>query len=104
MKLYPQCWCVTMEGDYKPNDGFPGAGNGLAFTASGHLLPCCYLYKYHNYKNNTKNLWDDELRVDRNDDLLDIIESEQWYNFHKELYEHPENACKECHTHCSKPK
>ena len=94
MKIHPECWPFTLNGEPKRPE------IGLAFTAGGHVLPCCYLDKPHNYKNNVKNLWDEELKIENNESIEDIVRSPQWKKFHKNLLHQPGNSCFECLTHC----
>ena len=71
-----------------------------AHTAAGYLLPCCWLDRaVVAVENDTLNgVRVPELHLD-NKSYVEIINSEQWKDFYKQLFNDPANAhqiCKEC--------
>ena len=67
----------------------------LAYTATGHLLPCCWLDgEYGKYWcSQIKPLLKNELRVKNNKYIEDIVYSKEWTNFFEELKTNPSDIC-----------
>jgi len=74
----------------------------IAYTATGHLLPCCWMDHYnHNPESKVDQFITDELKVENNNSIEDIITSDTWTNFHKGLIDDPDNAPKMCKNMCT---
>ena len=73
MKLYPKCV----------------AFKEVAYTSTGHLLPCCWLDgELQSYKQEQISpLLQDKLKVENNKKIDDIVYSDEWnYFFEKVLW------------------
>ena len=75
---------------------------GIAYTSTGYLMPCCwldgdliYLKEYEKL-----GLHDEELKLANNKCVEDIIYSKQWQNFTRILAEEPHNAPTKCKEKC----
>lgn len=101
MKLYPKChpyWVEDGEKIENPNM------NGVAYTARGYLLPCCWCdnnrpetikqFEYFGF-------YGDHMRLENNE-VEDIVMSDEWYDFHNMLLFNPEFAPEyPCKKKCS---
>lgn len=97
LQIKPKCFPYDKDGNFVRSS----MKNCPAHTASGYLLPCCWLDRASVVAK------DDELNGVRVPELhlntgityKEIVESDNWKNFYKQLFEDPENAhkiCKEC--------
>lgn len=74
----------------------------LAYTATGYILPCCWLdgsldiYK----QKQILPLLKEKLKVSNNEKIEDIIYSDEWNYFFEELMNDPSTLCKKF---CSGP-
>jgi hypothetical protein len=73
-----------------------------AYTASGHLLPCCECDTISNKEFSDLGFFDDEIKVSNVDKIEQIIISPQWLSFHRMLLESPQNAPAVCKRFCSR--
>ena len=80
MKLYPKCV----------------AFKEVAYTAQGHLLPCCWLDgDLQNFKQEQiLPLLQDKLKVENNEKIDDIVYSKEWNYFFEQLKTNPSTICK----------
>jgi len=95
--IEPKCWPFDKDGNNIRNQ----MQNCPAHTASGYLVPCCWLDRSHIVaRNDTLNgIRVPELNLNTGITYKEIMESDQWRNFYKELLESPETAhqiCREC--------
>jgi hypothetical protein len=99
--LFPRChpyWIVNGE---KIENNEEILGQKLAYTATGHILPCCWLDNNNkDPKQKVQQFLTDELKLENNDSIEDIITSDTWINFHKSLIDFPENAPRMCQKMC----
>jgi hypothetical protein len=97
MKLYPRC--------HGELDGVPIPKNvrvqGIAYTAKGYLLPCCWCDTLSDEEFSKIGMFDESLKLENNENVQDIIISRQWVQFHKTLLFNPENAPTVCRKICS---
>jgi len=91
-KLKPRCFVENKE--------HYGWLQGIAYTSDGYLLPCCWLDSI-GYKQDLErlNLLDESLKLENNE-VEDIINSEQWKEFFRVLVEDPDNAPCKCKLKC----
>jgi hypothetical protein len=74
---------------------------GIAYLANGHLLPCCwcdsvaFLSDFHN-----NGMLDESLKLENNDDILDILESDVWKDWLQKVLHDPDNAPTICQFKC----
>ena len=68
--------------------GPPGAniGRSIAVTATGFVLPCCWLDRPDNFDEIMEDekispLFDEALHIDNNDTIEDIVSSNPWQKF-----------------------
>lgn len=76
---------------------------GPAYTSNGYMLPCCFCDTgRENWKDEFKyyGLWDEHLKVENVENIETILQSDEWYNFHKTLIEEPELAPSICKWKC----
>mgnify|MGYP001253479761 CR=1 FL=1 len=80
MKLYPKCV----------------AFKEVAYTSTGHLLPCCWLDgELQSYKQEQISpLLQDKLKVENNKKIDDIVYSDEWNYFFEQLKTNPSTICK----------
>ena len=97
----------------------------IAITATGFVLPCCWLgsqsaywpkasgdrpdgsenlYGSENFSEDEKikSFYDEELHIDNNETIEDIINSDMWQNFMSDLINKPEESSSICFKMCSK--
>lgn len=94
MKIEPKCIKVK-----------EGASEtmGIAYASSGYLLPCCWLdSKTFEHELKAKGLLNENLKLANNSSVEDIISSDEWTNFIKELYTNPDNALTKCKIKCGR--
>ena len=80
----------------------------LSITATGFVLPCCWLasvYGPHDEEDISKDekikpLFDKELHID-NKTIEDIVNSDTWQNFMSDLVNRPEESSPFCFKRCS---
>ena len=73
----------------------------LAYTATGYMLPCCWCDNPVGWvEPQIKRLRQEHLKVKNNDNIKDIITSEEWLYFFDELKTKPAKACQ---SFCSVP-
>jgi len=100
--MYPRCHPYWVDGNKKIENR---KIKGVAYVSTGHLLPCCWcdgddievISQYFKF-----GLFDEDLKVENNDSLINILLSPEWIDFHKSLLEDPDNAPRPCKKHCSK--
>ena len=85
-KIYPRCILAKQP---------------LAYTATGYLIPCCYVDKYYSsIPPQIKLLYKEHLKLENNKDVKSIINSKEWIEFFKTLRNNPPTICKYI---CNKP-
>jgi len=86
LKIKPQCF-------YKQE---------LATNAKGFLIPCCWCGPEGDEDPNFKKLIKDKFHLDRIEKITDVINSNEWQEFKKDLEENNiTNLPKKCVHHCS---
>ena len=79
-------------------------GRSIAVTATGFVLPCCWLDKPgQEVDEKVKTLFDSSLHIDNNETIENIINAEPWQKFMSELTEKPELSSPICFQFCSSP-
>ena len=100
-QLYPKCHpYYNIDGKKVKNK----RKMGPAYTAKGQMLPCCFCdssnlkwkKEYEFY-----GLWDKHLNVNNVNNIMEILTSDEWYEFHKMLVENPAAAPHICKWKCS---
>ena len=77
-------------------------GRPIAVSATGYVLPCCWLDRASSPKDKkVKTLFDDKLHIDNNDTIEDIISAEPWQKFMRDLVEKPEESSPICFEMCT---
>ena len=77
-------------------------GRSIAVSATGFVLPCCWLDKPSSpMDEKVKTLFDESLHIDNNDAIEDIIMSDPWQKFMRELVEIPEESSPICLEMCT---
>jgi hypothetical protein len=80
-----------------------GVIQGIAYNSSGYLLPCCWLDGKSSKDELQKlGIFDEELKLEKNQTEENIILSKQWKNFIKIIVENEELAPKKCFAKCEK--
>ena len=75
--------------------------NCTAFSSAGWYLPCCWIDTNHNHlKENYMNLWDAELHISTGISPREVLNSNQWKNFFKKIFQSPKNASETCKYYC----
>jgi hypothetical protein len=78
---------------------------GIAYTATGYLLPCCWLDTPRLEQELLKyGLLDENLKLANNATVEDIIHSPQWQNFLNILISEQDNAPSKCKEKCGSAK
>ena len=83
-------------------------GRSIAVTATGFVLPCCWLDRPDSFDEimedeKIRPLFDDALHIDNNDTIEDIVSSHSWQKFMRELTEKPEESSYICFEMCCAP-
>lgn len=74
----------------------------IAWTATGFLVPCCWVDKPDGWDDETlKKFYEKKLHLDNNEKVEDIINSETWQKFFDMLKNNPEKAPTMCKSYCS---
>ena len=81
-------------------------GRSVAVTATGFVLPCCWLDRPDGSENlledeKIKLFFDKELHKDNNETIEDIVSTDTWQNFMSELINRPEESSPICLKMCS---
>lgn len=73
----------------------------LAFTATGYLIPCCWLddHKVWNQKW-IKNFYKKDNHIDNHKTIDTIVEGSDFKEFYKMLIENSDDAPPVCRRHC----
>ena len=110
-----------------PPNSPPAERQGISLTATGFVLPCCWLASYAAFwpkasgemadgsdgLNGSENFSEDEkiklffakeLHIDNNETIDDIINSDTWQNFMSDLINKPEESSPLCFIRCSQEK
>jgi MoaA/NifB/PqqE/SkfB family radical SAM enzyme len=66
----------------------------------GRLLPCCWFWKPQNEHLTFSNIMDDKFKIDKVNNVEEIVNSKEWIEFHRMLKENPENAPDICKYKC----
>jgi len=95
VKMEPQC-----------NKGAPEDLH-IMYSATGFLLPCCLCdsTKANHDHFAAIGFFDEELRVENNDNLIDIVTSDAWNEFYNSLEDNPSGfgLPPECLKFCGVP-
>mgnify|MGYP003311752208 FL=1 len=75
-------------------------GKAVGYSASGHMLPCCWCDDYKDPGFNS--LLTEELKIVNNNTVEDIFNSEPWKEFDKKLRS-GKYLPKTCYKFCGKP-
>ena len=76
---------------------------GFGTTSNGYLIPCCLCDNKTfgpQKKESLAPLYDEELKLEKNESIDDILLSDQWQNFWKSLKSGPKNAPNVCIYYC----
>ena len=73
-----------------------------AYVSTGHILPCCYIDGVHDRDSMIESLFADHLKIESNDNVLQIFASDEWVEFFSMLMDRPEQAPKKCWAHCGR--
>ena len=79
------------------------SGKGIAYVSTGHFLPCCWCDNLHPKVRNyfkTFGFFDDELKIENNENIEDILMSSTWIDYHKVLLQQPHKASFICKQNC----
>ena len=110
-----------------PPNSPPAERQGISLTATGFVLPCCWLASYAAFwpkasgemadgsdgLNGSENFSEDEkiklffakeLHIDNNETIDHIISSDTWQNFMSDLINKPEESSPLCLKRCSQEK
>lgn len=78
-------------------------GRSIAVSATGFVLPCCWLDRpSSSMDEKVKTLFDESLHIDNNDTIDDIIGAESWQKFMRDLIEKPEDSSPICLEMCTR--
>ena len=96
ISIEPKCFPFDKDG----NKVFDSMNNCPTHTAAGYVLPCCWLDRAVVAAENDdlNGVRVPELHLD-NITYEQIVKSDQWRKFYRQLFEDPENAhqiCKDC--------
>ena len=76
-------------------------GRSGAISATGFVLPCCWLDRPNKpMDSKVSTLFDEKLHIDNNDTIDDIIKSDPWQKFMRELTTKPEESSPICLEMC----
>jgi hypothetical protein len=67
---------------------------GVFYTGTGHLLPCCWCISHNKYFEEN-GFYDDNLKIENVESVEDIFYSKAWIKFHKRMEsDNPAPICK----------
>lgn len=99
--IYPRChpyWIIDGE---KIENNEESLGQKLAYTATGHLLPCCWLDNNNIHpEQKLDKLLADEMKLENFDSVYDIITTDIWTEFHRTLIDSPKDSPRTCKKMC----
>ena len=72
----------------------------IAYVNQGFLLPCCWV-DGHEYEDDVSVFTQEKFRLENNDHVYDIIQSDEWMQFYDDLIRKPKEAPIECWKHCT---
>ena len=76
-------------------------GRSGAVSATGFVLPCCWLDRPNEPRDSkVSTLFDEKLHIDNNDTIDDIIKSDPWQKFMRELTTKAEESSPICLEMC----
>ena len=77
-------------------------GEQMYFSAQGYLLPCCLFERTSLFELHASHyLFDEELKLQNNENIEEIVLSDQWIKFNKSL-ESVETAPDRCKQFCNR--
>lgn len=97
LHIEPKCFPFNKDGNNIQSE----MKNGPAHTATGYLLPCCWMDKSYVVANDDdlNGVRVPELNLNTGISYKEIMASDNWKKFYKQLFEEPEKShkiCKEC--------
>lgn len=101
-KLYPKCHPYHFDSDGNTIKN-PNSIRGLAYTAEGYILPCCWCDVDGPDQIRQFEFWglrDETMKLENNETVDEIIQSVEWYEFHKMLVTEGHLAPKICKAKC----
>lgn len=72
----------------------------LAYTATGYVMPCCWMDPVNAKGDEPNPLHVEELKLSNNTSVKQVMLSPIWLKFHRDLIESPECALKICREMC----
>ena len=74
---------------------------GIAYTADGYLLPCCWCDEIKHRKDFVDlGFYNESLKLSNNGSVDDILHSDNWIKFIDTIMHHPQNATRCCKINC----
>ena len=74
---------------------------GIAYLANGLLMPCCWCDQPVFYSEfEERGMRDEKLKLENNESVDDILESDPWKNFIHTILHDPQNATSLCQKRC----
>ena len=90
----------------KPKCIFPdedGHTQCLGHSAQGYLTPCCWIDAYPKIRGIAQKIfYQEKLKISNNENIKNIIHSDEWLDFFALLLKEPNKAPQVCHEMCSK--
>lgn len=97
--IEPKCFPFDIDGNPKQLENCP------AHTATGYLLPCCWLdITNGNLEDELNGVRVPELHLSTGITYKEIVHSHQWKNFYIKLFTSPETAVDKCKEKCGRYK
>jgi len=66
----------------------------------GFITPCCWLDPVFNNDRLDRSIFTEKLKIANNNEIDDILLSEEWQAFYKTIEAGPEKASAECRRYC----
>ena len=92
--VHPRCMPRDIKGNEKTTTMWP------QMSSKGWLMPCCWFDSIE--QAGVFGLDDEELKVENNDNVIDIFNSPQWNNFIDAIYNNQELLPEVCWKFCKK--
>ena len=74
--------------------------NCVAFGSHGWYMPCCWCDQSQDTRNNYMDMYSKHLHASTGITPREVLESPEWQNFFKVIFEDPQNSSHVCQKYC----
>jgi hypothetical protein len=91
-KMHPRCVWDPIQKEQK----------GMAFSASGYLLPCCWCDNVNLFED-FGSITQEKFHISNVETVEEVLESKEWNDLMQTIQNNYENAPSICKSKCSQP-